>query len=123
MIDNVCVVKFKFYFGVFFCVFVIIFEMVGVVIDVIVIEDMFQWFDIYYLVEMMNYFGVLYVDEEVMKKIVVVKKVGKFIDGYVFGFRGEDVVCYVVVGIIIDYECFMLEEVFDKLVCGMKIFI
>lgn len=39
----------------------------------------------------MNYLGVLYKEEGVMVKIVEVYVVGKFVDGYVFGLKGQEV--------------------------------
>lgn len=66
MIENGNMVFFKFSFGVFFCVFVIGFEFVGVIIGVDGIVDLLDMLEVWYLVEMMNYFGVLYVDKEVM---------------------------------------------------------
>ena len=47
--------------------------------------------DIKYLAEMMNYPGVLFDDEEVLKKIEYAKNNNKPIDGHAPGLRGDDV--------------------------------
>lgn len=45
----------------------------------------------------------------------MIKVKGKFIDGYVLGLRGVDLDIYIVVGILMDYECFIYEEGLEKL--------
>jgi adenine deaminase len=69
MIDNAKKVPFKFYFGAPSCVPATTFETAGDSIDAIKIDALLQRDDIYFLSEMMNYPGVLFQDDEVMKKI------------------------------------------------------
>jgi adenine deaminase len=71
----------------------------------------------------MNFPGVLFKDEEIMKKIRAAHKLGKPVDGHAPGLRGEDAKKYIEAGISTDHECFTLEEALDKLEHGMKILI
>ena len=79
--------------------------------------------DIKYLAEMMNYPGVLFDDEEVLKKIQHAKNNNKPIDGHAPGLKGDDVSKYIGAGISTDHECFTYEEALEKLQKGMKILI
>jgi adenine deaminase len=79
--------------------------------------------DIKYLAEMMNYPGVLFDDEEVLKKIQHSKNNNKPIDGHAPGLRGADVTKYIAAGISTDHECFTFDEALEKLQKGMKVLI
>ncbi|MGB2685217.1 MAG: adenine deaminase C-terminal domain-containing protein, partial [Olleya sp.] len=79
--------------------------------------------DIKYLAEMMNYPGVLFDDEEVLKKIAWAKHYNKPVDGHAPGLRGDDVTKYINAGISTDHECFTYDEALEKLQKGMKILI
>ena len=79
--------------------------------------------EIKYLSEMMNFPGVLFGDEEVMKKIAAAKKYNKPVDGHAPGLRGADAKKYIEAGISTDHECFTAEEALEKLQYGMKILI
>jgi adenine deaminase len=72
---------------------------------------------------MMNFPGVLFKDDEVMKKIAAAHKVGKPVDGHAPGLRGDEAKKYIEAGISTDHECFTIEEALDKLANGMKILI
>ncbi|HQW47480.1 MAG TPA: amidohydrolase family protein, partial [Chitinophagaceae bacterium] len=123
MLNNAKKVPFKFHFGAPSCVPATTFETAGDTIDAIAIEKLLVRDDIYYLSEMMNYPGVLYEDEEVMKKINAAHKVGKPIDGHAPGLRGSDAAKYIHAGISTDHECTTYEEAKEKLSLGMKILI
>ncbi|MEL7249259.1 MAG: adenine deaminase [Bacteroidota bacterium] len=123
MIDNAQNAKLKFHFGAPSCVPATSFETAGAVIDSTGVEAMLHWPEIHYLAEMMNYPGVLFKDEEVMKKLAAAKRIDKPIDGHAPGLRGEQAKQYAAAGITTDHECFTLEEALDKLACGMKILI
>lgn len=123
MLNNAKKVPFKFHFGAPSCVPATTFETAGDTIDAIAIEKLLVRDDIYYLSEMMNYPGVLYEDEEVMKKINAAHKVGKPIDGHAPGLRGIDAAKYIRAGISTDHECTTYEEAKEKLSLGMKILI
>ncbi|MBK7762696.1 MAG: adenine deaminase [Bacteroidetes bacterium] len=123
MINNAKKVPFKFHFGAPSCVPATAFETSGAIINSDDINDLMAREDIYFLSEMMNYPGVLFQDEEVMRKIDFAKAHGKPVDGHAPGLRGEQAKKYIDAGISTDHECFTKEEALDKLKCGMKILI
>jgi adenine deaminase len=123
MIENSKKVPLKFHFGAPSCVPATTFESAGAVIDSEGIKELMASPDIYYLAEMMNYPGVLFDDEEVLKKIEWAKHFNKPVDGHAPGLRGEAVKKYISAGITTDHECFTFEEAEEKLSLGMKVLI
>jgi len=123
MIENGKKVPLKFNFGAPSCVPATSFESAGAIIDAADIKLMMENPDIKYLAEMMNYPGVLFDDEEVLKKIEHAKNNNKPIDGHAPGLRGDDVTKYIAAGISTDHECFTFEEALEKLQKGMKVLI
>ena len=110
MIENGKEVPLKFHFGVPSCVPATAFETAGAVIDSDGIKELMASPDINYLSEMMNYPGVLFDDEEVMKKIEWAKYFNKPVDGHAPGLRGADAKKYIAAGISTDHECFTYDE-------------
>lgn len=123
MIENGKTVPFKFNFGAPSCVPATVFETAGAALDSNDVEKLLQRDEIKYLSEMMNFPGVLFKDEEVMKKIAAAHRLGKPVDGHAPGLRGEKAKQYIDAGIYTDHECFTAEEALDKLNYGMKILI
>ncbi|MAD96537.1 MAG: adenine deaminase [Flavobacteriaceae bacterium] len=123
MIENGKKVPLKFNFGAPSCVPATSFETAGAVIDSNDIKTLLQNPEIKYLAEMMNYPGVLFEDDEVMKKIQWAKKFGKPVDGHAPGLRGDDLTKYIGAGISTDHECFTYEEGLEKFQKGMKVII
>ena len=123
MIKNGKTVPFKFNFGAPSCVPATIFETAGAALDSGDVEKLLQRKEIKYLSEMMNFPGVLFKDEEVIKKIAAAHRLGKPVDGHAPGLRGEQARQYIDAGISTDHECFTKEEALDKLHYGMKIII
>lgn len=123
MIENGKKVPLKFNFGAPSCVPATSFESAGAIIDSDDIKKMMENPDIKYLAEMMNYPGVIYQDEEVLKKIAWAKHYNKPVDGHAPGVRGEDLDKYIAAGIYTDHECFTYEEALEKLQKGMKVII
>ena len=123
MIENGKKVPLKFHFGAPSCVPATFFETAGAVIDSEEIKELMAHPDIYYLAEMMNYPGVLFDDEEVLKKIAWAKHFNKPIDGHAPGLRGEPIKKYISAGISTDHECFTYDEAAEKLSLGMKVII
>ena len=123
MIDNGKKVPFHFFFGAPSCVPATEFETAGAAIKSDAVAELLASKDIYYLSEMMNFPGVLFKDDEVLKKIAAAHKVGKPVDGHAPGLRGDDAKKYIEAGISTDHECFTIEEALDKLSYGMKILI
>ncbi|GAW90413.1 adenine deaminase [Flavobacterium psychrophilum] len=70
MIENGKQVPLKFHFGAPSCVPATAFETAGAIIDSEEIKELMASPDIYYLSEMMNYPGVLFDDDEVLKKLL-----------------------------------------------------
>ena len=123
MIENGKKVPLKFNFGAPSCVPATSFESAGAIINSDDIKLMLENPDINYLAEMMNYPGVLFDDEEVLKKIQHAKNNNKPIDGHAPGLRGDDITKYIAAGISTDHECFNFEEALEKLQKGMKVII
>ncbi len=123
MIENGKTVPFKFNFGAPSCVPATIFETAGAALDSQDVEALLKRPEVKYLSEMMNFPGVLYNDEEVMKKIAAAHALGKPVDGHAPSLRGELAKQYIDAGISTDHECFTAEEALDKLQFGMKILI
>lgn len=123
MIDNARQVPFHFYFGAPSCVPATNFETAGAVIDSNDIGELLSRKEIVYLAEMMNFPGVIYKDEEVLKKIEFAKKHNKPIDGHAPGLMGETMKNYFDAGISTDHECFGYDEALEKLKHGVKIMI
>lgn len=123
MIENGKKTPFKFNFGAPSCVPATTFESAGAVINSDDIKTLMANPDIKYLAEMMNYPGVLFDDDEVLKKIAWAKHYNKPVDGHAPGLRGDDVTKYINAGISTDHECFTYDEALEKLQKGMKILI
>ncbi len=112
---------FKFYFGAPSCVPATSFETSGAIIDSNDVSELLSSDDITYLAEMMNYPGVLFDDDEVVKKIESAKKYNKPIDGHAPLLSGDDLKKYCSAGISTDHECSSLDEARMKINHGMKI--
>ncbi|MEZ5046844.1 MAG: adenine deaminase [Chitinophagaceae bacterium] len=123
MLQNAKKVPFKFFFGAPSCVPATLFESAGATIDSEAVYSLLKRDDIYYLSEMMNYPGVLFNDEEVLKKIEFAKQVNKPIDGHAPGLMGDKAIQYIQAGISTDHECYTAEEALHKLKHGMHILI
>lgn len=123
MIENGKKTPLKFHFGAPSCVPATSFETAGAVIDSDDIKELLTSPDINYLAEMMNYPGVLFDNEEVMKKIAWAKHFNKPIDGHAPGLRGEPIKKYISAGISTDHECFSYDEAKEKLDLGMKVIV
>jgi adenine deaminase len=95
MIENGKTVPFKFNFGAPSCVPATIFETAGAALDSVAVEKLLNRDEIKYLSEMMNFPGVLYKDEEVMKKIAAAQRLNKPVDGHAPGLRGEEARKYI----------------------------
>lgn len=123
MIENGNKTPFKFNFGAPSCVPATSFESAGAIIDSEDIKTLMAKPEIKYLAEMMNYPGVLFDDDEVLKKLAWAKHYNKPIDGHAPGVVGDDITKYINAGISTDHECFTYEEGLEKLQKGMKILI
>lgn len=116
-------VNFHFYNGTPSCVPATSFETSGAILNSEDVDKLLGNEDIYFLSEMMNYPGVLFKDEEVMRKISSAIKHKKPIDGHAPSVVGEDIKAYSSYGITTDHECSEIKETLEKINCGMKILI
>lgn len=123
MIENAKKVPFHFYFGAPSCVPATHFETAGAIIDSHDIDQLLSRKEIIYLAEMMNFPGVIYNDEEVLKKLASAKKHQKPIDGHAPGLMDEEMKTYFNAGITTDHECFGYDEALEKLNHGVKVMI
>ncbi len=99
------------------------FETSGAIIDSEKINLLLEEKDIVALGEMMNFYGVIHSDSEVMKKIKFAHKYKKPVDGHCPKLTGEKLNKYIKAGILTDHECTTLVEAEEKLGKGMKIMI
>ncbi len=123
MINNGKEVNFKFNFGAPSCIPATVFETAGAALNSDEVKKLLKRDEIKYLSEMMNFPGVLFKDDEVMKKIAYAHELNKPVDGHAPGLRGDTAKQYIDAGISTDHECFTAEEALDKLKYGMKILI
>lgn len=89
-------------------------------------EDIKYWLKhprIVGLGEVMNYPGVINMDDEILEKIMVAIESGKKIDGHAPQLTGDDLCAYTICGMSSDHECTNLKEAEDKLKRGFYIMI
>jgi adenine deaminase len=123
MINDSKKVPLNFYFGAPSCVPATSFESNGAVLNHQQVGKLLEMEEIKYLSEMMNFPGVIYNDNEVMKKLAYARGLGKPIDGHAPGLSGESLRKYVSAGISTDHECSTIQEAEEKISLGMKILI
>ncbi|MFX0183036.1 MAG: adenine deaminase [Candidatus Hodarchaeota archaeon] len=70
--------------------------------------------------EVMNYPGVLFKDEEVLKKVILGRKL-KIIDGHSPNVSGRDLDAYIAAGIRSDHESTTINEFLEKIRKGMRV--
>lgn len=75
------------------------------------------------LAEMMNSFGVIHDDPEVISKIVAAQAHHKKIDGHAPDLVGNDLNAYITAGIYSDHECYNVQDAIAKLERGQFIMI
>lgn len=73
------------------------------------------------LAEMMNFPGVIYADDEVVKKLAYTEQAGKLREGHAPGLVGKNLQAYLTAGVGSDHETFTIDEVVEKLRAGCKI--
>ena len=75
------------------------------------------------LAELMNSFGTVRADEEIIRKIQGANSYGKRIDGHAPFLTGKDLNAYITAGVRSDHECSSAEEAVEKLKLGQFIMI
>jgi adenine deaminase len=113
----------KFWFGAPSCVPATSFETSGAKLPSNDVKKIMERDDIKYLSEMMNFPGVIFSNEEVMKKIEIARNLNKPVDGHAPYLRGENLRKYVLAGISTDHECSSIDEAREKIALGMKVLI
>lgn len=97
------------------------FEHSGAVINAPEMEEPIKREGILGLGEFMNFVGVIGADDSVLDKLLVAKREGKIIDGHGPGITGKEMNAYAAARILADHECSTVEEMEERLACGMYI--
>lgn len=121
MIENGKKVPFKFYFGASPCVPATTFETAGATLTPDDLKTLYAKDGVKYMSEMMNFPGVLFKFDDIMKKIEITKEFGLPIDGHAPALRGENLKQYIEAGISTDHEAVGLEEAEERIKYGMKV--
>jgi adenine deaminase len=95
----------------------------GANLDYRAIDSFYEHPRVQGLAEMMNAYGVIHNDAEVVAKIVASQAHHKKIDGHAPGLLGNDLNAYVAAGVYSDHECSTLEDAIAKLQRGQFIMI
>ncbi|MFO7966936.1 MAG: adenine deaminase [Archaeoglobaceae archaeon] len=85
------------------------------------VSKFITWDCVLGLAEMMNFPGVIYGDEMVLRKIEAVR--GRVVDGHAPGLSGKELNAYIAAGVQSDHECISAEEALEKARKGMKVMI
>ena len=75
------------------------------------------------LAELMNFYGTVRGDDDILDKIVGAVKAGKAIDGHAPGLTGNDLNAYIVAGVGSDHECSNTDEALLKLRRGQWVMV
>ena len=95
----------------------------GANLDYRAIDSFYDYPRVQGLAEMMNSYGVIHNDPEVVSKIVASQAHHKKIDGHAPGLQGKDLDTYVAAGVYSDHECATFEDALAKLQRGQFIMI
>ena len=95
----------------------------GANLDYRAIDSFYDYPRVQGLAEMMNAYGVIHNDAEVVSKIVAAQAHHKKIDGHAPGLLGKDLDTYVAAGVYSDHECSTLDDALAKLRRGQFIMI
>lgn len=95
----------------------------GASLDYRAIDSFYDYPRVQGLAEMMNAYGVIHNDKEVVSKIVASQAHHKKIDGHAPGLTGKDLDTYIAAGVYSDHECSDLEDALAKLRRGQFIMI
>ena len=95
----------------------------GANLDYRAIDSFYDYPRVQGLAEMMNSYGVIHNDAEVVSKIVASQAHHKKIDGHAPGLAGNDLNAYIAAGVYSDHECHDLNDAIAKLQRGQFIMI
>ena len=68
------------------------------------------------LADMMNSYGTVHYDPEILRKICDCTEAGKIVDGYAPLLDGENLNAYIAAGVRSDHECSNVEEAMDYII-------
>ena len=97
------------------------FEHSGAVIDAEAMREPIADEGILGLGEFMNFPGILNADAPTLDKIVLAQQHGKVIDGHAPAVDGKNLNAYACTGILADHECATVEEMHERIRCGMYV--
>ena len=103
------------------CVPATTFETAGADIKASDMKDVILEDNVLGLGEFMNYQGVIHGDDMVLDKLLLAKQNNKIIDGHSPGVLDKDLNAYVAAGIKTDHECSYVEEMQQRISCGMYV--
>ena len=95
----------------------------GANLDYRAIDSFYDYPRVQGLAEMMNAYGVIHNDAEVVSKIIASQAHHKKIDGHAPGLKGNDLNAYIAAGVYSDHECATMEDALAKLQRGQFIMI
>ncbi len=95
----------------------------GANLDYRAIDSFYDHARVQGLAEMMNAFGAIHGDTEVVSKIVAAQAHHKKIDGHAPGLAGNELNAYIAAGVYSDHECSDLQDAINKLERGQFIMI
>lgn len=95
----------------------------GAVLDAASLEPFYSNDKVLGLAELMNSFGTVKGDSDIIAKINGAKSNGKVIDGHAPSLTGNELNAYIAAGVASDHECFSFEEARQKLMRGQWIMI
>ena len=95
----------------------------GANLDYRAIDSFYDYPRVQGLAEMMNAYGVIHNDAEVVSKIIASQAHHKKIDGHAPGLTGKDLDTYIAAGVYSDHECSTMEDALAKLRRGQFIMI
>ena len=103
------------------CVPATTFETAGADIKASDMKDVILEDNVLGLGEFMNYQGVIHGDDMVLDKLLLANQHNKIIDGHSPGVLDKDLNAYVAAGIKTDHECSYVEEMQQRISCGMYV--
>lgn len=103
------------------CVPATSFETSGAILEAEDLEELMQHERVLGLGELMNYQGVVFTDEGILKKLELTDKYHKVVDGHGPIIKEKELNAYSLAGVKTDHECMNHKEVLDRLRNGIYI--
>lgn len=103
------------------CVPATAFEHSGAIIDAEKMREFIDCEEILGIGEFMDFPGVIGASDGVLDKLMLSKETGKPVDGHAPGLAGKELNAYASTGIVADHECSSIEDMQNKISCGMYV--